>query len=1164
MTNLSISLLGSFQVKVDGQPSTGFLSDKVRALLVYLAVEQARPFRREALAGLLWPEQPENKARANLRRALANLRQVIHDDEGHFLQITRQTLQFQRTHHTDVDVIAFSGQLARPEPTVAQLEKAVSYVNGRFLEGFSISDSVAFEEWILLKREQFQRQVLDCLNQLTRHYERHNQYDEALYFAWQQVNLEPWHESGQRQLLRLLTYSGQRTAAIAHFERFQAELAAELKIPPETETLQLAKQIREGSLARETKKRPAFLLSTPTTITGPFVARETELQQLLTLLQAASTGQNHVTFITGEAGTGKTRLMQVFAQEAQNQQPRLIPLFGACQAHSGLGSPFLPFRDILAQLTGNLEPLCQNGTLNRVQANRLWDLRDTAVQLLITEAPDLIGTFINRPYLPAPHNSPTSGSTPPQIVLFEQLAHLLQNLSQYGPILLLLDDLQWADNGSIDLFYHLGRHLTGYPILLIGAFRPEEIIQSGHHRHPLAKVLNEFKETYGEIEIALNQAAGRSFVDGWLDSEPNQLDEAFRQTLYQQTKGHALFTIELVAGMQDQGDLVRDSDGYWQAGAKVIWDRLPARVEAVIAERIERLSDPQRQLLSLAAIQGELFLAEVVAQLDGSPLQEVFGQFSDELGRSHQLILTQGRERIGTQAVSRYRFRHHLFQTYVYSRLDQNERASLHERTGAVLEKLYNKDGELNMAVAGQLAWHFEEGGCLEKAIQYRQRAGNYALKLSANEEASVHFGKALKLLKTMPETAERTQQEIELHLALGAATLSLKGYAAPEVKQVYDRARHLCRVMGTEPQEITSLFWLSSFYAVRGDLAVALDVARQMLVITNKAEVESFYVVMAHILTGLPLFFMGDLERALHHFEQAIAAYDPARHREMAYLIGQDPGISSHIWAGHVMLHLGKIKKARAHLNASLAMLEGLDHAHTAAFTLMVAGGTPFCGYLTNLDKSLVYCRQALQLATREHLLYFQTLSQFYVSYVQAQMAIGRPDSSELLPQMIKKMKDCLKMEHQIGSQMGLSSRYIVLADLHGRLGRAESGFEFLVKAEEIVNKNQERYFEPELHRVQGKLLLAENDAHAAEICFQRAITIARQQKARLWELKATVGLCQLWRQQGKTDDVHTWLANILASITGDSDLPEYQAAKALMGRIHTARKNLPRNNTL
>ena len=117
MTNLSISLLGPFQVKVDGRPSTGFLSDKVRALLAYLAVEQARPFRREALAGLLWPEQPEKKARANLRRALANLRQVIHDEEGHFLHITRQTLQFQSNRHTYIDVIAFSGQLSGPEPT---------------------------------------------------------------------------------------------------------------------------------------------------------------------------------------------------------------------------------------------------------------------------------------------------------------------------------------------------------------------------------------------------------------------------------------------------------------------------------------------------------------------------------------------------------------------------------------------------------------------------------------------------------------------------------------------------------------------------------------------------------------------------------------------------------------------------------------------------------------------------------------------------------------------------------------------------------------------------------------------------------------------------------------------------------------------------------------
>ena len=247
MSDLQIFLLGPFQVWVNDHPADGFLSDKVRALLAYLALEQTRPFRRATLAGLLWPEQPEQKARANLRRALANLRQVIDDQNGRYLHITRQTLQFNSDADAQVDVLCFCQQLATPHPTIAQREEAISYVNGRFLEGFFIHDSIAFDEWVLLKREQLQQQILDCLNQLTRHYEQQHHYDQALHFAWQQVQLEPWHESGQRQLLRLLTYSGQRAAAVAHFERFQEELATELGIIPEPETIGLITQIRDGS-----------------------------------------------------------------------------------------------------------------------------------------------------------------------------------------------------------------------------------------------------------------------------------------------------------------------------------------------------------------------------------------------------------------------------------------------------------------------------------------------------------------------------------------------------------------------------------------------------------------------------------------------------------------------------------------------------------------------------------------------------------------------------------------------------------------------------------------------------------------------------------------------------------------------------------------------------
>jgi tetratricopeptide (TPR) repeat protein len=202
----------------------------------------------------------------------------------------------------------------------------------------------------------------------------------------------------------------------------------------------------------------------------------------------------------------------------------------------------------------------------------------------------------------------------------------------------------------------------------------------------------------------------------------------------------------------------------------------------------------------------------------------------------------------------------------------------------------------------------------------------------------------------------------------------------------------------------------------------------------------------------------------------------------------------------------MGEVESAQDHLNTALAMLAGLEHAHTEAFTILLAGGTPFMTpYPIDLDKSLAYCRQALAVATRGHLAYFQTISQFYVSFVQAQMAIAadRPDKAEILQETTAQMENCLQVETQIGSQLGTSSRYIELASLYGHLGEMETAFQLLDQAVEIINTNQEHYFAPELYQVKGDLCLAQNDPAAAERCYQQALNIARQQSADWWVLK-------------------------------------------------------------
>ncbi len=1115
MAKLEISTLGPLQITTNQAPVSGFISDKVRALLVYLAVEQTRPLRREALAALFWPDQPKAKALANLRRALANLRQVIDDENGRYLHITRQSLQFNAGSQAAVDALQFAQLLDEPEPDLAQMDEAVKLVNGRFLEGFSIDDSIAFEEWALLKREQIQRQLLHTLNRLTTYYETHHQPETAVHYAWQQVSIEPWYEPGQRQLLRLLAQTRQRAAALAHYEQFRQELAAELGVAPEPATRRLYEQLRDQPPEEKAAERsPEFLADPPVVVSQPFVARQAEMARLNCFAETAVAGQGQVVFITGEAGSGKTSLLQTFAQEAQDRFPQLIPLFGACQAHLGPGNPYGPFRAILAYALGDLEPLWRSGAFTRVQINRLWFLRQTAVALLQDAAPDCLATLVDATLLPDDVRPTAVSQGPPQEILFGQMAHFLQQFSQHGPLLLLLDDLHWADSASLDLIFYLQRQLTGYPILLLGTYRPEELLprQPGESRHPLIRFSHELARAFGDIEVALNRADGRAFVDAWLDAEPNQLNEDFRQALFAQTQGHALFTVELVTNLQESSALWRDVQGCWQAQDIVSWSKLPAKTEAIIAERIGRLPQTLRQLLRVASVQGETFVAELVAQVLQRPLPEIIRLLSGEFARSYRLVQAVGRQQVGTETISRYRFRHSLFQQYVYGRLDAIERAQLHQTTGEALLRLYEAANLELMSIAAELAYHFDAAQVVARAVYYHQLAGEHALRLSAQAEAINHYRRSLALLATLPETAGTIRQKIDGQLALGAALLAIQGYASPEVKAVYDRAYSLCGRISAAPEMVTSLFWLTSYYAVSGNLIQAAAVSQQMLAVAEQETISDMRQMQAHVLAGLPLFFMGCNEEALAHFQLASSLYDPARHQPMVYTFGQDPGIGAMIWQGHVLLHMGELAKAKRCLQQALAWSAALDHPYTATFAHLLAGGTPNIWYSWDLETARWHVETAVQLAKEGNFAQMLALSTFYQGYIMIVACLRQQSglTGNSAAEGLALMQRGMAMEADVGSKLGLSSRWLLLADVHRQCNQIEQAWHALQHAEMEVYQRQELYFEAEILRLKGELYLLAGEVARAEASWQKAIRSAQEQKAKNWELRATLALCR------------------------------------------------------
>jgi DNA-binding SARP family transcriptional activator/predicted ATPase len=1201
MAHLSLSLLGPFQVTRDGQPVTGFKSNKVRALLAYLAVEADRPHRREVLAGLLWPDWPDRDALSNLRYALANLRRVIGDRtaEPPFLLITRDTLQFNTASDYWLDVTAFTEMVEADKASpsaIDQLEQGVALYRGSFLEGFSVGDSPVFEEWTLFTREQIGRQVSSALHGLAASYEQRGEYEQAQSCAWRQVELEPWDEAAHQQLMRTLALSGQRSAALSEYETCRRLLAEELGVEPAAETTRLYEQIRNGKLKALvpspasppdlSARPPLFLEEEAPQVERPvFVARERELTQLDGYLDLALAGQGRVVFVTGEAGSGKTALVQEFTRRAQEAHadpstgsPRLrsgqagqalVVASGNCNAYTGIGDPYLPFREILGLLTGDVEARWAAGAMTREHARRLWNTLPLAAQALVEAGPDLLDTFVPRAALleramtyalgradwltrldELVERKPTTGPGmpgPQQSDLFEQYTRVLQVLARQVSLVLVVDDLQWADLGSISLLFHLGRQLAGSHILIMGAYRPEEVALgrdgpstgSGQRaRHPLEAVVNEFQRDFGDITVNLGQAEGRDFVEAFLDSEPNRLGVPFREMLYRQTRGHPLFTIELLRGLQERGDLVQDPEGRWVEGPALDWETLPARVEAVIAERMGRLAEPLQAALRVASVEGEDFAAEVMARVLETDERKMVQRLSSELDRRHRLVRAQAIERLGSRRVSRYRFRNYLFQKYLYDSLDKVERAYLHEDVGNVLEELY---GDQASEIAVQLAWHFQEAGIAEKAIPYLHQAGERAVQLSAYQEAIAHLTRGLTLLMALPDSPERAEQELALQLALGMGWLSTSA-PAPEVEKAYIRARELCQQMGKTSQLCRVVGELSIMYYVWAEHQRARELAEEALSLAQQAE-DPLLVAVGHWYLGFILFGLGQYTTALTHLERVIAFYNPERHhRSLVVLSVSDAGLSALAYAACCLWCLGYPEQALKRSQQALALARELDHAFSLADVLCY-GGCMFNAMRRDAPALKDDAEELMRLSDEKSFVGWLGMATHFRGEVLAMLGQVQEGMAQ--------MREGMAAMQSAGVRLNLPGKLGSLAEAQAKAGRPEEGLTTLAEALAVVEETDERHWEAELYRLKGELLLMQGDDAEAEASFHKAIEVARRQQAKSWELRATVSLCRLWQRQGKLEEAQQLLTEIYGWFTEGFDTPDLQEAKALLEEL-------------
>ncbi len=834
-----------------------------------------------------------------------------------------------------------------------------------------------------------------------------------------------------------------------------------------------------------------------------FVGRERELARLEEYLTRAVNGRGNVVLVQGEAGLGKTALLQAFAERAQAAHPNLLVAIGECSAQTGAGQPYLPFREVVSLLTGDFEAKLAQGRITTENASRLKKTLAYSALVLFEVAPDLVEAFVPGGKIISKAGVKVGGKMSKAIVgqtpfpmrmkelatsrdalleagragldqehVFEQCANFLVKLAAKQPLLIELDDLQWADASSLSLLYHLARRIDNSRILVIGAYRPEELSEGrGGDRHPLEKLESELSRLLGEVTFELEHIdadQARWFVDAYVDSQPNRLSFAFRAALARHTGGHPLFVVELLHDLQARGELVKDGDGYWIERSAIDWNKLPARMEGVVRDRIGRLEREQRETLTVASVAGLRFIAELVAQLRHNDARAMVRTLSEDLGRRQRLVEAEGIERIDSKRVSRYRFAHHLYQGYVYQQLDEVERSYLHEDLATALEELYA--GRLD-EIAVQLAWHFDQAGRPDRAVPYLRQAGALAAAGYAHGEALGHFNRALELTPAsdLPMRAALLLDREAIFNWLGE-----RGQQAQDLQSLLDLAPRLGDRQTTAEIKLRQ----ANYLRATGDLPAALAEV-QAAVAAAEAAGAAAVETRAYALWGRILIHQGHYGEAKEWLEMAMDLAQQAGDVHTWAQSTYDMGVTCHYGADFAQAER-YVARARD-LYAQVGDLKGEVSAGYMVATIRKQLGH-YQAALAQFEESLAAARRG---GWRQ-------------GEVQIQAALGNTyfhlgDFEQARRSHAQALAGCRAMNDREGEAASLDTLGLIAASL-GDLDTALRHYEEALAIQRAIGYRRGEGYT--LTHV-GYLLLARDQHAEAREAFQHALAIRRELSA-------------------------------------------------------------------
>ena len=905
MPSLRVTLLGGFDARLVSGAPVSLPTKKAQALLAYLAVRPDQSHPRDKLAALLWGEKSDEQARGGLRHALVALRRALADAHPPPLRIEGQTLAL-NSDGVEVDVVTFERRVA--EGTPQALEQAAELYRGDLLLGFSVNEPL-FEEWLVAERERLREMALAALARLLAQQSKAAGTERAIQTAVRLLGLDPLQEGVHRTLMRLYLRQGRRGAALKQYQVCVGALQRELGTEPEAETRQLYQELlrrpaevakapdaRADHRARSGLKTELAAPDLPTAET-PLFGRQVELGRLRGLLGEAIGGHGRVATVVGEAGIGKTRLISALVADALAQGCRV--LIGHCHESDSI-LPFGPWVDA-----------CRSGEVSADEEilGALHPARRAELTRLLPEA-GLAG-------LPAA----SDGALP----LFESVAELIEQVANRQPLVLVLEDLHWADEMSLRLLAFVSRRIPAWTALLVATAREEELAHASMARRTVEE-LSRASEALPAVLSPLSRSDTALLVRALARVGSDALTVArVEARIWTMSEGNPFVAVEAMRAL-DQASL---SDGARDEGAAV---SLPASVRDLVARRLDQLGTRSQQLVAVAAVIGRRFDFTLLHSASGMEERDV-AEAVDEMVRHHLL------QAVGNQLD----FTHDRVRDVAYGRLLPPRRRLLHRAVAEVLETAgsglghatgvppRDRVGEQNE----QLAHHALRGELWEQAVDYLRQAGTEAAARSALHDARVCFAQALDALELLPESRTNLEQAFEMRLELRPVLIQLGEYR--EALERLREAETLAERLNDDHRRGRVGAFMTNIHSRLDEPDEALVSGNRALEIAGRLGdlrlriLATTYLAQAH-------YYRGEYARVVELATDNLAAL-PVDWVYEFFGSSQPPSVNDRFRLLVSLAHLGRFAEAAVHEAEAIRLAGPTRHPYTVGLAYHAAG---------------------------------------------------------------------------------------------------------------------------------------------------------------------------------------------------------------------------------